>query len=181
MAKEMSLPSTTSPVQSGIEQKIFSLRGQKVMLDADLAEIYSVETKALNQAVRRNINRFPEDFMFQLSPKEILTLRCQIGTSKNSGRGGRRYLPYVFTEHGTVMLASVLNSATAIAASIQVVRAFIRFRSILGAHKELARKLDRLEKKYDNQFFIVFKAIKKLMEPIEPKPEKSPIGFRTEK
>jgi len=103
-------------------------------------------------------------------------LRCQFGTSKNPGRGGRRYFPYVFTEHGAVMLASVLNSAAAIEASIQVVRAFIRFRSILGAHKELARKLDELEKKYDGQFFIVFKAIKKPMDP-PPNPPKGKFGF----
>ena len=152
------------------------MRGQKVMLDADLAEIYDVETKALNRAVQRNIKRFPKDFMFQLTAREVLALRCPFGTSHNSGRGGRRYFPYVFTEHGAVMLASVLNSTSAIEASIQVVRPFIRFRSILGAHKELARKLDELEKKYDGQFLIVFKAIKKLMDP-PPDPPKRKFGF----
>jgi hypothetical protein len=176
MSKKIRSLSIVDQRKLNIEQKIFSLRGKKVMLDADLAEIYGVETKTLNRAVRRNIDRFPEDFMFQLNAKEAIALRCQIGTSNNVGRGGRRYLPYVFTEHGAVMLASVLNSATAVTASMQVVRAFIRFRSILGTHKELAHKLDELEKKYDAQFFVVFKAIKKLMGP-PPKTPKSKRKF----
>src|SRR5688572_13592479 len=111
-------------VIEGIENKIYLIRGQKVMLDSDLAVIYGVETKILNRAVKRNLNRFPTDFMFQLTDVETESLRFQIGTS-TKGRGGRRYLPYVFTEHGAVMLASVLNSQTAIEASIKVVRAFV--------------------------------------------------------
>ena len=129
-----------------IERRIFSLRGHKVMLDSDLAEVYGVGTKALNQAVRRNPDRFPSDFLLRLTSEEADSLRSQIVTSK-AGRGGRRYLPYVFTEHGAVMLASVLNSAAAVAASIQVVRAFVRLRTILATHKDLARKLDALEQK----------------------------------
>jgi ORF6N domain len=109
-----------------VEEKIFSVRGRRVMLDIDLATIYRVSTKNLNRAVQRNKERFPEDFMLQLTAEELKSLRCQFGTSK-IGRGGRRYLPYVFTEHGAVMLASVLNSPVAIEASIRVVRAFLRF------------------------------------------------------
>jgi len=145
------------------------------MLDSDLAEIYGVETKVLNQAVKRNRDRFPEDFMFQLTNEEAEALRSQFVTSKK-GRGGRRYAPYAFTEHGAVMLASVLNSTVAVHASIQVVRAFVRLREMLAAHKELARKLEELEKKYDKQFAVVFEAIRQLMEPPDEK-AKEPIGF----
>lgn len=158
-----------------IERRILLIRSQKVMLDSDLAELYQVETKVLNQAVKRNLERFPADFMFQLTPEETKSLRSQIVTSKK-GRGGRRYPPRVFTEHGAVMLASVLNSPVAVQASIQVVRAFIRLRGILAAHKELAHKLEELEKKYDKQFKAVFDAIRQLMEPPEPKRKR--IGFK---
>jgi phage regulator Rha-like protein len=151
------------------------MRGQKVMLDSDLAEIYQVETKMLNRAVKRNLARFPEDFMFQLTPEEAEPLRFQFGTS-NTRRGGRRYLPYVFTEHGAVMLASVLNSSTAVAASIQVVRAFVRLRQMLSENAELSHRLDQLEKKYDAQFKVVFDAIRQLMQP--PAPKRRPIGFK---
>ncbi len=171
-----------------IERKIFLIRGQKVMLDADLAELYGVETKALNRAVRRNLSRFPEDFMFQLTQEEFeglrfnfgtSNLRSKIGTSKKERRGGRRYRPYAFTEHGAVMLASVLNSPVAIHASVQVIRAFVRLRQMLATNKELARKLTQLEARiaaHDEDITALFEAIRKLMEPPEkPQPK---IGFR---
>ena len=157
-----------------IESLIYFLRGEKVMLDSDLAELYGVETKALNRAVTRNIERFPKDFMFRLTPAEAETLRYQFGTSKR--RGGRRYLPYVFTEQGVAMLSSVLHSDLAIMVNIQIVRTFIRLRRILSSHADLARKLQELETKYDAQFKAVFEAIRALMEP-PPEPPKEPLGF----
>jgi hypothetical protein len=158
-----------------IEGRIFSLRGYEGMLDSDLADLYGVRTKALNQAVQRKRERFPSDFLLQLTAEEAESLRSQTVTSK-AGRGGRRYLPYVFTEHGAVMLASVLNSAAAVAASIQVVRAFVRVRMILGTHKDLARKLDALEHKCDRRFKVVFDTIREMLPPpLEPR--KRPIGF----
>ena len=161
-----------------IERAILLIRGEKVMLDSDLAEIYGVETKALNRAVKRNQSRFPSDFMFQLTSKEAKSLRCQFGTS-NAGRGGRRYLPYAFTEHGALMLANVLNSDQAAQTSVQVVRAFVRLRQLLSSNAELARKLESLEKKYDTQFRAVFDAIRKLMTP-EP-PKRREIGFHVKR
>jgi hypothetical protein len=157
-----------------IEQAILLIRGKKVMLDVDLAALYEVETGVLNRAVKRNMDRFPEDFMFQLTLEETERLRCQNGISK-TGRGGRRYLPYVFTEQGVAMLSSVLRSPRAIQVNIEIMRAFVRLREILATHKELARKLAVLEKKYDEQFKVVFDAIHALMEPAE-KPRKK-IGF----
>jgi phage regulator Rha-like protein len=157
-----------------IEQKIYVIRGERVMLDSDLAQIYNVDTKMLNRAVKRNLDRFPEDFMFQLTAKEDESLRFQIGTSK-TGRGGRRYLPYVFTEHGAIMAANILNSSRAVEASVQVVRAFIKLRQILASNAELAKKLEALEKKYDAQFKVVFDAIRQLMMP--PDKPKGNIGF----
>jgi hypothetical protein len=157
-----------------IERAILLIRGEKVMLDSDLAEIYGVETRILNQAVNRNINRFPADFMFQLTADEAKSLRSQIVIS-NEGRGGRRYLPYAFTEHGALMLANVLNSERAAQTSVQVVRVFVRLRQMLSSNAELARKLESLEKKYDAQFKVVFDAIRQLMStPARPKRE---IGF----
>lgn len=147
-----------------IERKIFMIRGHKVMLDADLAELYSVSTKRLNQQIGRNLERFPADFMFQLTAEESSALRLQIATSKK-GRGGRRYTPYAFTEHGAIMAANVLNTKRAIEMSVFVVRAFIRLREILLAHKDLARRLDKLERKYDARFRRVFDAIRELMAP----------------
>lgn len=146
-----------------IEKCIFIVRKQKVMLDSDLARIYGVETKTLNRAMKRNSDRFPTDFMFQLSTTEAENLRYQFGTSSLK-YGGRRYLPYVFTEHGALMLASVLNSDIAVEASIQVVRSFIQLREFVISHTELAKKLSELEKKYDSQFKVVFEAIEQLME-----------------
>lgn len=144
--------------QSWIEHRIYHLRGHKVMLDSDLALLYQVQTKQLNLAVKRNIKRFPADFMFQLSSEEHDRLRFQIETSKNGKRGGRRYPPYVFTEHGVTMLASVLNSDRAIQVNVAIVRAFVRLRELLESHHDLAEKLAQLERRYDNQFKAVFDA-----------------------
>ena len=157
-----------------IEKIILLLRRQKVMLDADLAGLYGVETKVLVQAVKRNLERFPEDFMFQLSREEYDNLRSQSVTS--SDWGGRRYPPYAFTEQGVAMLSSVLRSRRAVQVNIEIMRAFIRLRQMLASHAELARKLDALEKKYDAQFKDVFEAIRQLMAP--PEPKRRAIGFR---
>ena len=159
-----------------VERRIYFIRGHKVMLDKDLAELYGVPTKSLNLAVKRNLERFPDDFMFRLTPEEDEALRFQIETSKTT-RGGRRYPPYAFTEQGVAMLSGVLRSPRAVQANVAIMRAFVRLRQMLAGHKELARKLDQMEKKYDAQFRIVFDAIRKLMAPPSPKP-KRPIGFR---
>jgi hypothetical protein len=156
-----------------IERRILLLRGHKVMLDSHLAELYQVPTKVLNQAVKRNRDRFPEDFMFRLSDEEKESLRSQIVTSSY---GGRRYLPYVFTEQGVAMLSTVLNSKRAIAVNIAIMRTFVRLRHILATHKELAERLAATEKKYDQQFKVVFDILKRLMEP-PPEPPKRPLGF----
>src|ERR1051325_250102 len=157
-----------------IERLILFIRGEKVMLDSDLAALYGVETKVLNRAVKRNAARFPSDFMFQLTSEETESLRYQFGTS-NEGRGGRRYLPYAFTEHGALMLANVLNSARAAQTSVQIVRAFIRLRQLLSSNAELARKLEKLEQRYDRQFKVVFDTLRRLMWPAESK--RREIGF----
>lgn len=161
-------------VPAHVEQRILLLRGERVMLDADLAELYGVETRALTQAVKRNRERFPDDFMFQLTPDEAALLRSQTVISK-AGRGGRRYAPFAFTEHGVAMLAAVLQSPRAVQVSIEIVRAFVRLRAILAGNVELARKLAALEKKYDAQFKVVFDAIRELMAPLS-KPRRR-IGF----
>ena len=159
-----------------IEKAIYLIRGEKVMLDRDLALLYEVETKALNRAVKRNLQRFPSDFMFQLTAEEADFLRCQIGTSKK-GRGGRRYLPYVFTEQGVAMLSTVLNSERAILVNIEIMRAFVKLRQLLASNAELSRRLDELESKYDKQFRVVFDAIRQLMAtPVRGRKE---IGFRS--
>jgi len=157
-----------------IEKMIFVFRGEKVMLDSHLAELYGVETKALNQAVRRNINRFPDDFMFQLTHEEFENLKSQIVTS--SSWGGKHKLPTVFTEQGVAMLSSVLKSSRAVQVNIEIMRAFVHLRKMMYSHADLARKIEGLEKKYDKQFKIVFDAIRQLMIP--PKEEQSRIGFR---
>ena len=144
------------------------------MLDSDLARLYRVTTKRLNEQVRRNIARFPGDFMFQLTLEEVESLRSQSATS-NKGRGGRRYAPLVFTEQGIAMLSTVLNSERAIHVNIEIMRAFVRLREMLATHKDLARKLDAMEKKYDAQFKVVFDAIRQLMS--SPEPGKRKIGF----
>ena len=158
-----------------IVHAILLMRGQRVILDSDLAKLYGVTTKRLNQQVRRNNDRFPPDFMFQLTAEETEVLRSQFATS-NQGRGGRRYAPYVFTEHGAIMAASVLNSPRAIDVSVQVVRAFVKLREMLATHKDLARKLEELERKYDAQFKVVFDAIRQLMAP-PPEPNRGKFGF----
>jgi hypothetical protein len=156
-----------------IENAILLIRGEKLILDSDLAALYGVETRTLLQAVKRNRERFPSDFMIQLTRKESDSLRSQIVISK--GRGGRRYLPYAFSEHGAIMAASVLNSKTAVETSVQVVRAFVRLRQMLASNKELAHKLIELERRYDTQFKVVFDAIRELM--TTPEPKRKQIGF----
>ncbi len=176
-------------VTANIESRILLIRGQKVMLDTDLAELYGIETKRLNEQVRRNIERFPEDFMFQLTADEIAdlrsqnvtsSLRSQIATSNSPvGRGGRRYLPYVFTEHGALMLGNVIKSERAVEMSLMVVRAFVRMRELVAGNKELAQKLNQLERKvgaHDKAIAEIINAIRQLMSPEEPK-KKRPIGF----
>jgi len=167
---------TLVPVEI-IEKHILVLRNQKVMLSADLAELYGVEPKVLVQAVKRNIKRFPEDFMFQLTQDEGRLLRSQFVTLKK-GRGQHaKYPAYAFTEQGIAMLSSALNSDRAIAVNIEIMRAFVRLREMVASHKELAKKLEELEKKYDAQFKVVFDAIHALLEP--PKKPKRRIGFET--
>jgi len=165
------------PVQHIIESRIVILRGHRVILSSDLAQLYGVETRALVQAVKRNIERFPDDFAFQLDEKEHAILKSQIVTS--SWGGARRAPPYAFTEQGVAMLSSVLHSRRAVLVNIEIMRAFVRLRRILAANADLARKLEELERKYDVQFKVVFDAIRKLMEKSEPYP-KPPrqIGFR---
>ncbi len=156
-----------------IEQYIIWLRKEKVILDADLAKLYDVETKAIIQAVKRNITRFPDDFMFQLSQQEFDDLRSQ---SVTSSWGGRRYPPYAFTEQGVAMLSSVLRSQRAINVNIEIMRAFVKLRRLLESNKQLKAQLDQLEQKYDDQFKIVFEAIRQLMATPEAS-NKRPIGF----
>jgi len=157
-----------------ISQKIFFVRGARVMLDADLARLYGVATKNLNKAVKRNTSRFPSDFMFQLSPKELHSLGFQSGTSK-PGRGGRRYVPYAFTEQGVAMLSSVLRSSRAVQVNVAIMRTFVRLREMLTTHEELRRKIDAMEKRYDARFRTVFETIRQMLET--PIPAKKPIGF----
>jgi predicted XRE-type DNA-binding protein len=172
-----------------IERKIYFIRGQKVMLDSDLAELYSVPTSRLNEAVKRNIKRFPKDFMFQLNKNEInsVNMRSQNVTASNLlisqiaiskvKRGGRRKIPYVFTEQGVAMLSSVLNSTRAIEMNIAIMRVFVRIRELMLSHKDIARRLDDLEQKYDGQFAAIFDAIRRLIvEKEKPRPK---IGFNT--
>ncbi len=163
--------------QEIIQNKIFLIRGKKVMLDRDLAELYCVETKALNQAVKRNLERFPGDFMFQLTEKEFENWKSQIVTS-NKEKMGLRRRPYAFTEQGIAMLSSVLNSARAIRVNIEIMRIFTQLRAMLDNHKELRKKLEEMEAKYDYQFKIVFKEIRKLLTPPRQKP-KPLIGFHS--
>ena len=158
-----------------IEKVILLIRGEKVILDSDLAALYGSSTARLNQQVQRNIDRFPRDFMFRLSKAEFESLILQNATSKKA-RGGRRKRPYAFTEHGAIMAANVLSSKRAVEASVQVVRAFVKLRQMMASNHELALKLDELERKYNHQFKIVFDAIRELMTP--PPPKIKPIGFR---
>ncbi len=186
------------PVEQ-VTSRIFLLRGEKVLLDSDLAELYGVPTKVLNQAVQRNVERFPSDFVFQLSEIEMdAVLRSQVVTSKaktednslddndilrsqvvtsKEKKGGRRYLPFAFTEQGVAMLSSVLRSPRAVAVNIEIMRAFVRLRQMIGSHTDLARKVTALEKKYDEQFKVVFDAIRELMTP--PEVPAGEMGFHT--
>ena len=158
-----------------IERRILLIRGQKVMLDSHLAELYEVETKALLRAVKRNAERFPEDFMFTITEAEFAVLRCQFGTS--SEWGGRRYLPRAFTEQGVAMLSSVLRSKRAVQVNIEIMRAFVRLKQMLATHAELARKLAALERRYDTQFKVVFDTLRALM--AGPAKKQKAIGFGT--
>jgi hypothetical protein len=161
-----------------IERRIYLIRGQKVMIDEDLAELYGESTKRLNQQVTRNRNRFPEDFMFQLTKNEAASLRLQFATSKK-GRGGRRTLPYVFTEQGVAMLSSVLNSERAIEVNVAIMRAFVKLREMLETNEELNRKFAAVIRKlstHDKYFKVVFDELRKLTQ--EPTPERKQIGFK---
>jgi hypothetical protein len=163
-----------------IENSIYLLRGEKVLLDSDLAQMYGVTTKVLVQAVQRNSKRFPADFAFRLTLKEFTTLRSQIVTSNSPSRGGRRYLPYVFTEQGVAMLSSVLRSERAVQVNIEIMRAFVRIRKIIAANADLARRLDEVEKRigtHDDQFVQIIRAIRELMQPAA-KPKRRRIGFQ---
>jgi len=162
--------SVTQRVESGI----LALRGHRVLLDETLAALYEVPAKRLNEQVKRNIERFPPDFMFQLTQDEVTDLRSQFATS--SSWGGRRTAPYAFTEQGVAMLSSVLRSPRAVAVNIEIMRAFVRLRGLLQEHDGLKRRLTALEKKYDAQFRVVFDAIRDLMQPVLP--TKRPVGFR---
>jgi hypothetical protein len=176
MAKEALVPAER------IEKAIMVIRGQNVMLDHDLADLFGVTTSRLNEQVKRNLDRFPDDFLFRLTPEEFKNLMSQSATS-SSKWGGRRKPPLAFTEHGAVMAANVLNSPVAVAASIQVVRVFVRLRELLATHKELARKLEELEKKlgqHDEKFKVVFEAIRQLMAPPQQPENKRRIGFARE-
>ena len=157
-----------------IETAIHLIRGEKVMLDRDLAALYEVSTKVLKQSVRRNLDRFPEDFMFVLNPAEFQDWRSQFVTSK-ADRIGLRYAPMAFTEHGILMLSSVLNSDRAVQVNIEIMRAFVKLRQMLASNAELSRRLDELESKYDRQFKVVFDAIRQLTSP--PPSDRKQIGF----
>ena len=158
--------------QQIIESKIFIIRGKKVMMDRDLAMLYEVSTGNLNKAVKRNVDRFPDDFMFQLTQEELKNLIFHFGTSS---WGGTRKLPYAFTENGVAMLSSVLNSQRAIQVNIQIMRTFTKIREMFATHKELKQKIEEMEKKYDHQFKIVFDAIRQLIEPAQKSRKR--IGF----
>ncbi len=164
------------PVET-IEQKIYYIRRQKIIIDRDLATLYGVETRVLNQAVRRNMKRFPTDFMFQLSKEETEVWKSQI-VMTNKERMGLRRRPYAFTQEGIAMLSGVLNSGRAIQVNVEIMRTFVKLRQMLASNSELARKLKSLEKKYDEQFAVVFEAIRALMDP--PQKKKGEIGFKRE-
>ncbi len=178
------MPVKKNPAEVPVEhiaQSILILRGQRVMLDSDLAELYGASTKRFNEQVRRNLERFPADFMFQVTVEDLARLRSQFATSK-PGRGGRRYSPYVFTEHGAIMAAMILNSPRAVEMSVYIVRAFVQLRELLTSNKELAKRLDELEARitrklatHDQAITEIIKTIRQLM--AQPEPRKRPIGF----
>ena len=161
MSKKKNIPIATFISHETIERKIYLIRGKKVMLDSELAELYEVRTNVLSKAVGRNLDRFPEDFIFQLSKEEAENLRLQNGASS---WGGRRYLPRVFTDYGILMLSSILNSKRAIHVNVQIMRTFAIQREMLNSHKDLRLRIDELEKKYDEQFQVVFRAVKRLLD-----------------
>jgi hypothetical protein len=167
-----------SSIAQALDARIHTVRGQKVMLDADLAELYGVSTGALVQAVKRNPDRFPSDFMFSITEHEVTNLKSQSVTSRSASRtwGGRRSSPYVFTEQGVAMLSSVLTSNRAVQVNVEIMRAFVRLRDLIGHNRELAKRVDALEAKYDRQFKVVFDAIRELMSPPLAAP-KQRIGF----
>lgn len=178
--KPLNLSSTLPIPTQTIERRIYLVRGLKVMLDTDLAELYQAETKSLNKAVKRNLDRFPIDFMFQLTQEEEVALRFQIGTLKQGRGEHRKYLPYVFTEQGVAMLSSVLNSKRAIAVNIAIMRAFVKLREVMSKHKHLAKEIEKLEtgqKRLQLDVAVIFHVIKKLISSTA-KPAKK-IGFRT--
>jgi len=182
MSKKKPSPADLLPISVElIARRIYRIRGEKVMLDSDLAELYQVLTKNLNKAVRRNLDRFPEDFMFQLTPAEAESLRFQFGTSKQ-GRGGRRYEPYAFTEHGVAMLSSVLNSKRAVQMNILIIRAFVQIRELLATNKDLAARVEKLEagqKKHASIISLLAEEIDELKLLPEP-PAKRRIGYKTD-
>lgn len=159
-----------------VEHHIIWLRNEKVILDLHLAKLYGVETRTLIQAIKRNIDRFPDDFMFQLTNKEQDCLRSQNVISNVANHGGRRYPPYAFTEQGVAMMSSVLRNQRAIKVNVEIMRAFVKLRKMLESNSQMKQQLDQLEKKYDDQFTVVFEAIRQLMQPPEPG-KKYPIGF----
>ena len=165
------MPSTALVTATSIEKLILVVRGERVLLDSDIAVLYGVETKQLVRAVKRNRQRFPSDFAFQMNQEEFQQLRAL----KSTTRGGRRYPPFVFTEQGIAMLSGVLNSSRAIKVNIEIMRAFVRLRTLLAANHDLAKKLAELEARYDKQFSVVFDAIRELMQP--PIKEDRRIGF----
>jgi ORF6N domain len=176
MPLSLSMAAARLASKPSIERAILLIRGQRVLLDQDLAALYGVATRELVQAVKRNIARFPADFMFQLDAEDFAGLRSQIVISKPAGRGGRRTAPYAFTEQGVAMLSSVLHSTRAIQVNVEIMRAFVRLRQLLQSNAELARKLALLEKRYDAQFRVVFDAIRDLMGASTRSPRQ--IGFR---
>lgn len=187
MTTEKTKPAPAAQVSSGTDSPtalpdpkrlaglVYLVRGEKVLLDADLAMLYGVETGALNRAVKRNADRFPGDFMLQLSPQEWEDLRCQIGIS--SSHGGRRAAPYVFTEQGVAMMSSVLKSPRAVQVNIAIMRTFVQLRRLMDSNRDLARRIDALEARYDEQFSAVFDAIKQLITDEGKRKSKRPIGF----
>ncbi len=176
-AKKLSKQTAVVPVER-IVRAILLVRGHKVILSTDLATLYDVAPRALVQAVKRNIERFPDDFLFQLTKEEVEILKSQSVISSLSNWGGVRSAPYAFTEQGVAMLSSVLRSPRAVAVNIEIMRAFVRLRQMLATHAELAAKLNALERKYDGHFKVVFDAIRQLMAPTESSKSKRRIGFR---
>ena len=168
-------PTSAMIPAAAISHRIYFIRKTRIMLDADLAQLYGVTTKNLTKAVKRNANRFPADFMFQLKPKEIQFLRFQSGTSSRTKHGGRRYKPYGFTEHGVAMLSSVLRSDRAVQVNIAIMRAFLQLRAMLATHEDLRRKISEMEKRYDAKFHAVFATLRQMLET--PIPSQRQIGF----